>query len=474
MELTLKRLLEQAKFTTTRKGYDQDEVDDFLDRAVAMATKVEARLTQALAESKSAGDGAAAPAVDTPAGRSEEDVQAEIAAEVDKRVRVRVSELEAEAAKAAKAIQDATKVDVQRSPDSDDAAATEAARTLVLAQRTADAAVAEAREEAETIVAKARAEAEELSQRTTDEVEAERRANEAEVAQARSEARARLSEEISRLEQAREGLRADLGTLESHVESQRTQVRGALEELQRLLDDPQGFRLAPAPASAVVEIPDISHDDGSEGDVDLTEESPVSPVVPESSSSAASSTFASTSGATSAIGSAPAAGAAQDDPEQSDDTGPTDLAGSHDAEPNELHHGSIGDRSATTTPDPAGEEITDLPFGFAAPAKTSPQDRADALSTVGADDVDPGERSGADGFPYSGPPTAPVSAIELDFDAPSIAPQGTDDGDDAFLEELRKAMADESPLGPREDLLPGGESSFLDDDKRGWRFGKRR
>jgi hypothetical protein len=49
-----------------------------------------------------------------------------------------------------------------------------------------------------------------------------------------------------------------------------------------------------------------------------------------------------------------------------------------------------------------------------------------------------------------------------------------DDDDDAFLAELRKAMADEEPLGPRDGGVGDPTPGFLDDDRRGWRFGKRR
>src|SRR3954469_21727184 len=55
MELQLKRLLEQAKFTPRKGGYAQAEVDDFLDRASAMAAKVEAELTNALEQAKGGG-----------------------------------------------------------------------------------------------------------------------------------------------------------------------------------------------------------------------------------------------------------------------------------------------------------------------------------------------------------------------------------------------------------------------------------
>jgi hypothetical protein len=77
----------------------------------------------------------------------------------------------------------------------------------------------------------------------------------------------------------------------------------------------------------------------------------------------------------------------------------------------------------------------------------------------------------------AGPPTAPVAVLDLGFQEQSPAPAPVaDESDDAFLAELRKAMADEAPLGPRDDENgPSSGAAFLDDDdRRGWRFGKRR
>jgi len=68
--------------------------------------------------------------------------------------------------------------------------------------------------------------------------------------------------------------------------------------------------------------------------------------------------------------------------------------------------------------------------------------------------------------------------LELAFDeVPPTPPDDGTDSDDAFLAELRKAMADDSPLGPRDDDASPGSTSMSDDDdedRKGWRFGKRR
>lgn len=85
--------------------------------------------------------------------------------------------------------------------------------------------------------------------------------------------------------------------------------------------------------------------------------------------------------------------------------------------------------------------------------------------------------------PDSGPPTAPVASVDLTAPSPergrSIT-EGTSttsaqDEDDAFLAELRKAMADGEPLGPRDAAAPGALGNIFDDDeRRNRRFGRRR
>lgn len=323
MELTLKRLLEQAEFSRTKRGYAPEEVDDFLDRAVAMATKVEARLTQAMAQEK------ADPAPTEPD-------QVDVEAEVARRVEVALAEQAAKAPATPEA------------PD-DDEAIDEVSRTLVLAQRTADAAVKEAREDAARLLADAEGRVAEAKADLAKQMDGER-----------SEAQRRLGEEIAVLEGAREALRSDVGVLERHVEEQRNQLRSTVNELQRLLDDPAGFRLAPSPALLDPEIPEI--------------------VEPE----------------------------------------------------------PVPQLEVEPMPEAQGEDLSFADVDHEPPA------------------------------PEAGPPTQPVSAVDLDLEGK----QG-----DPFLDELRKAMSDEEPLGPRDSQDHGEHGSSLfgdDDDKRGWRFGKRR
>ena len=178
MELTLKRVLEHAEFKKYRgKGYDTAEVDDFIDKAAAMAAKVEVQLAQALEAANQGG------------GPTQDDIQAE----VERRVAQRLAE-EAEQRPAAA---------------SEEEAAEEVRRTIIMAQRTADAAVREAREDAEKIVGSAKDQAETtladadaraaaLTTEATEYAAASRAEVEAEATRERREARA--GEPLARME----------------------------------------------------------------------------------------------------------------------------------------------------------------------------------------------------------------------------------------------------------------------------------
>jgi DivIVA domain-containing protein len=402
MELTLKRLLEHAEFKKYRgKGYDPTEVDDFLDRAAVMAGKVEVQLTHALEQAKAAGS----------SGPDPEAVEAEI----ERRVAERVA---AQAAEAPRGL-------------SDEEVAAEAQRTLVMAQRTADAAVREAREDADKLLAAAKEQADALlgdaeARSTALNAETEERAAnsraqlEAEAATERREARQRLANEIGELEGIREALRSDVNVLERHVEEQRSQLGSTLAELHQILDDPSGFRLAPAPALADPELPDFS---------DLAE--------PEPSASVP-------------------APQAEPQPEPESDQEPEPSASEPEPPTPE----------ADAEPEPAPRDEVE--------GEGSDEPGAPAAPTLAFEEVDH-EAPGVDDPPDGGPPTAPVSAVDLGFPPESRPKRPQDTDEDTFLAELRKAMSDDQPLGPRDhDDVPSPDPVFEDEDRRGWRFGRRR
>lgn len=118
-------------------------------------------------------------------------------------------------------------------------------RMLVLAQRTADLAIQEARDEAAGLIDAARAEhealraeAEEFRRRLADDVESEVRA------------------ELDRLQQMRDRLLAEVSALESYLEAERDRLRGLLEDELAVLDE--GMQLAPPPPVSEREVASVT------------------------------------------------------------------------------------------------------------------------------------------------------------------------------------------------------------------------
>jgi DivIVA domain-containing protein len=112
-------------------------------------------------------------------------------------------------------------------------------RTLVLAQRTADATIKEAKEEAERLLTEAREEA-----------ASTRAAAEAEARDGTAAARQRAEEEVQHLVSTRDDLAAQVRLLEEHVEAQRDRLRASVDDLQRVLDDPSALKVEAAPPGA--------------------------------------------------------------------------------------------------------------------------------------------------------------------------------------------------------------------------------
>ncbi|HLM63969.1 MAG TPA: DivIVA domain-containing protein [Acidimicrobiales bacterium] len=117
-------------------------------------------------------------------------------------------------------------------------------RTLVLAQRTADATIKEAKDEAARILGDARDEA----ARTRAEIEAE-------VRRGTEGARAQAEAEIEQLLDAREALNRDIEALGQRMSDQRERVRSGIAELERVLDDPSLLQSVPAVPLTEVERP---------------------------------------------------------------------------------------------------------------------------------------------------------------------------------------------------------------------------
>jgi len=134
-------------------------------------------------------------------------------------------------------------------------------RTLILAQQTADAVVQEAEAESARLTAEAADHAaatldadEEQSSRILAEAETDRREiirqAEADAKSAATEARDQLQADVSGLTTTREFLEDDIAILEKHVREQRANLSLAVSSLTELIEQPESFRLEPAPVTS--------------------------------------------------------------------------------------------------------------------------------------------------------------------------------------------------------------------------------
>jgi DivIVA domain-containing protein len=229
-------LLTDVRFSVSRKGYDPDEVDNFLERVSAAVAQLQDKLRQA------AGQAETAEARATEASKSQAVLQA------------RVDALEGELA-AARADGPSPAPMIARNPEED---AEQASKMLLLAQRTADAAIEEANSSARATLADARTRADAMVG------DAEHQAARI-LSQARSEAdslvterRQALAQEIRDLEGVRDGVTADIATYERQAEEQRSALKASVSRLQAVLDDPSVFRRLAAPDTTGASLTDVA------------------------------------------------------------------------------------------------------------------------------------------------------------------------------------------------------------------------
>ncbi len=220
MELT-PQAVAGAQFSSVRKGYDPDEVRAFLAKVARGIDGIQSAASTADARARAA--------------------EAEV-------MRLRDEAAAAPASVAAAAAPDDTE---------------QMSRVLVLAQRTADAAVGEAQQEARAIVTAADEKA------RTAVADAESRAAEV-LAAARAEAReagdverSRAASEVAALERRRDDLAAELDRLASEMAEGRERLISVVESLRAVLDQPIANRRTPTeapPDPTPLEAPRITFD----------------------------------------------------------------------------------------------------------------------------------------------------------------------------------------------------------------------
>ncbi len=314
MELTPQQLCD-VEFSEQWRGYSRDQVDDFIERVAAAVSDLQDRLRK----------------------------MTERAVRAEQRM--------------------------QEGTDSDGGAR----RTLVLAQRTADATVAEARDTAARLIAQAQEEARAiiLSAENSQEI----------IPSAEPTARA----EIADLEVTRSRLQADVAALEAHITDRRARIRDLLGELQRHVDEGLDWRIAQWPSTG----DRVLNDDAGEYTYD-------------DSIDATSVAIDATS---------------DDEPE--DDGG--------DGE-DEDDHGDVVDVT-----DDISDDLVPAPPITEAPDAEPPPDFIEPY----ADEGEAEDRQEELAVPVPVPGYDEMSAARVD--------------DDTFFAELRGALDDDAPLGPRED-----------------------
>lgn len=225
MDLTPDLLLE-AKFAPARRGYDMNEVDDFLERCAEGLDVLLARLRSEFERAERA-----------------EAALAELRAGGDLTVAAPLEALAPEPVAEAPAPAPAPAPVAEPTP----AQVEEPMRILIAAERTAEAAIADARAEAERI----RVEAESIASTTRSEAEtllARSRAEaEAEARKAGEEAKRAIEAEVLALREDRDLLSDDVRSLRGWLDEQRSRLRAAARDLQRLVDDPNALRELPEP-----------------------------------------------------------------------------------------------------------------------------------------------------------------------------------------------------------------------------------
>jgi cell division initiation protein len=348
--------LREVEFREKLRGYHPDDVDEFLERVAAGIEYLQDRLRQATERAQRA---------------------------------------EARAAE---------------STDGDDALK----RTLVLAQRTAELAVSEARQEADRIAASARAEAqaivsqaEEMARRTIEETQGGIRA------------------ELDQLEAARDQLRSDIVGLEQHLDQERSRLRASLTDALQVVEEHLS-PLAPAPRSSEVVVPKVRRP--KVGPLPELDRDAIAPFLHPADDAS------------------PSPG----DPEPLDEL--LALAASDLAPPAPVP----SEPPAARDDDLAGREDDHEPFTAMFSIHAEPEPEADM-----APESDPPAENDSWAAAASGPAVRttvkPQQEPEAEVAEAVGASDDEDDEDDPFIAELRRAITDTQPLGPREesDVTPG-------------------
>ncbi|HEY2214987.1 MAG TPA: DivIVA domain-containing protein [Acidimicrobiales bacterium] len=227
--------LRTVEFRLGLKGYNVDEVDEYLDRAAQEADAMQEHVRQLTERLRQASD------------------------------RIVQLEREARSAPVAAAVAESPEAPAVRN---DDAGLSDETlqRTLVLAQKFVDQTKRESEAEAAAIVAQA-----EETARTA--VEKAQR----DATNLMNESQQKLREEVSRLESTRTQLATDVESMARHLESERNRLRGALSDILKWVDEnvqPANSLMGVRPKNGVAPRPGAGESEGAPAQTAQTDDGP--------------------------------------------------------------------------------------------------------------------------------------------------------------------------------------------------------
>lgn len=239
MELT-PELFEKTEFTERRKGYDIEQVETFLEQTGTA-------LAQLLARTRHTEERAA---------HAEARLAQADAAIADARNRAQAAEQRSEAAERAaqEASQGAAAAVAATARQNEEAEVEQAAKTLLMAKRTAEATVNEARGQAQALLEDSQNRAQrQLNEANAEATELIRRANEQAEAEF-ADRRAAVLEEVRGLEGRRAQLADVITQLESRLAGYREELGRTAQEITALAEDPARLGARPNMSMAPDEV----------------------------------------------------------------------------------------------------------------------------------------------------------------------------------------------------------------------------
>ena len=445
MELTPQLLTDEIDFRIAVRGYDRNEVDDFLERVAVAVGQLQDQLAKAVDRARKA---ELALAERGPVKVAEKQVPSRtVAASAPTEPAVDKPSVtkNAPAAKSPAESLVAAEPVAAVAPALEQSEATltdELRRTLLLAQRTADTAIREARDEAENIRREAQVQADQAREESEDELR-----------RARDDARRRLVDEITELEGVRESLRSDTGVLERYLGDERARVRETIQVLRRLVDDPQSFQVQSEPALSGVVVPDDvralpasppTAEPAVVAELEAGSDRPVRDhTLPDRSVDKANSPEAPSAVVPSVADEEHTESLAAKETPAPSATTDAAIAPSQTLPPKAPREEPLPTVERVQEPERSEPEEAKLDLHLEPRGTASPDPLAGEPDGDLAHLFDTGEhttfdwRTPTEGRGDQGPHTQPVAAARFE-----------EEPDDAFLAELRRAMHDNEPLGP--------------------------